>query len=561
LDEIMDGGLPRGGITVVIGGAGTGKTTFGLQLLVNGGREGVEPGVLVAFEESPERILGNTSGYGWGGSRLRSQPIHVIDAQLSQSVERGGEFDLVGLLAIVAAKVKQVGAQRVVFDGVDVLLAYLGSPALIRREMFRIRDWVHLNGVTAIVTAKGDAAEAHPTDDYEFLEFMADCVISLHHRVVQGTALRFLRVVKYRGAAHSANELPLAITQAGLEVAWNTMSERAYVASEERVSSGVARLDAMLGGGYYRGSSVLITGAPGTAKTTLGASFAHAAALRGEPTIFVSFDEAAEQIVRNVASVGIQLAPYLDTGVFQIHSRRARSDSPEAHIARIRSLLDGGKTRNLVVDPLSAMTQRGCEAEAEAAAIQLLDLAKSAGLTVVSTSLLGNLMPLIEHSPFRISTIADAWMHVSYEIRGGERNRALTVIKSRGSAHSNQVRELILSTTGVTLADVYTVGGEVLMGTLRWEKENAARRARSVAQHAALLRAQKAELTLAATKAQLEALAREQAIQEAELAQIRLDSNQADDVWTDEDEELRMRRRADTDVPPRSPGVKEIGAE
>ncbi len=544
LDELIDGGLPRAGITMAFGGAGTGKTSFGLQVLASGARDG-EPGILVAFEEDAERILTNAESYSWGGATLRDGSIHVIDAQLGQAVEQGGDFDLVGFLAILNAKVKQMGARRVVFDGLDVLLDCLSSTALIRREVFRLRDWVHAAGVSAIVTAKGDPVETRPAEQYDFLQFMADCVIATSHRIVEGTALRFLRVIKYRGARHSGNELPLTISRGGLEVAPNMINERSHAASTERISTGVARLDAMLSGGYYRGSSVLITGAPGTAKTSLSAAFAQAAALRGERTTFVSFDEGPEQVVRNVASVGILLGPHVEAGTIQIHSLRARSESPESHVAQIRSLLRDSPTENLVVDPLSAMTHRGCEGEAEAAAVQLLDFAKASGLTIVSTSLLGNLLPLIEHSPFRISTIADTWMHVSYEIRGGERNRALTVIKSCGTAHSNQVRELVLSKDGVTLADVYSVGGEVLMGTLRWEKENDARRARALAQSTAVLRERKAELVLAGTKARLESLVQELAIQEAELDQLRADAVTEIQYRAGEDDGLLQRRRAD----------------
>jgi circadian clock protein KaiC len=556
LDEVMSGGLPRAGITVVIGGAGSGKTTLGLQVLANGARRG-EPGIVVAFEESSDRIRANAASYAWGNELVAGGPVHVMDAQLSQAVEPGGAFDLVGFLAILGAKVKEWGARCVVFDGLDVLLGYLGSTTLIRREVFRLRSWVHETGVSAILTAKGDAAGAHPAEDYEFLQFIADCVVAMHHRTVAGTALRSLRVMKYRGAHHSSNELPLTISQAGLEVAANMSGARSYAVSTERVSTGVARLDAMLSGGYHRGSSVLITGAPGTAKTSLGAAFAAGAALRGERTTIVSFDEAAEQIVRNVASIGIQLGPHVAAGKIQIHSLRARSESPESHIAQIRSLLQDPEIRNVVVDPLSAMTQRGCEGEAEAAALQLLDFAKSKGLTIVSTSLLGNLAPLVEHSPFRISTIADTWMHVSYEIRGGERNRALTVIKSRGTAHSNQVRELVLSTEGVTLADVYSVGGEVLMGTLRWERENEERRVRSLALGTAMLRERRAELLLAGTKAKLDALARELAIQEAELEQMRLDATTETVHRVGEDDGLLHRRRADavTDTVPAGAGT------
>ncbi|HEY0467340.1 MAG TPA: ATPase domain-containing protein, partial [Polyangiaceae bacterium] len=403
-DEIADGGLPRGGVTVVLGGAGAGKTIFGIQVLANGARDDHEPGILVAFEESAERILANTASFVWGGQTLSQVGVHVLDAQLSQSVEQGGEFDLLGLLAILAAKAKQVGARRIVFDGLDVLLSYLGDAALIRREAFRLREWVYRNELTAILTAKAESADERLATDYDFLQFMADCVVTMHHRVVQGTALRFVRVAKYRGAAHSANEVPLTITGVGIEIAANTASELAYPASTERISSGVERLDAMLGGGYYRGSSVLITGVPGTAKTSLAAAFAEAAARRGERTLYVSFDEAPEQVVRNVSSIGIQFSPHVESGTLHLLSLRARTESPETHVARIRALLREVKPRNLVIDPLSALTPReGDVYTNSAAALQILDLAKSAGITIISTSLLGNSLPLAEQTPHNIS--------------------------------------------------------------------------------------------------------------------------------------------------------------
>lgn len=547
-DEIADGGLPRGGVTVVLGGAGAGKTTFGMQVLAKGAGEFHEPGVLVAFEESAGRVVANTSGFAWGGHVLKDNGVHVIDTQLSQAVEQSGEFDLIGLLAVVGAKAKQVGACRVVFDGVDVLLSYLGEAAAIRREAFRLRDWVHQSGMSAIVTAKADdawPAGRGSATDFDFMQFMADCVVTLHHRVVQGIALRFIRVAKYRGAEHSANEFPLAITRSGMEVGANTRVAASYPVSVERISSGVERLDAMLSGGYYRGSSILITGVPGTAKTSLSASFAEAAARRGERTLYVSFDEAPAQMVRNVASIGIDLQPHIEAGTLILDPLRGRATSPEAHVAHLRALIRELKPRNLVVDPVSALRQHGFEAFAEDAAIQVLDLAKSAGITLVSTSLLGNATPLTEQTPLNISTIADTWMHVSNFINGGERNRTLTIIKSRGMSHSNQVRELVLTDQGVTLADVYAIGGEVLMGTLRWEKENADRRARAVAMNDAVLRERRAELALAQTKAQMATLEQEERIQEGELKLIKERTTAEFDSRAVEDHDLLQRRRVD----------------
>jgi circadian clock protein KaiC len=558
-DAIADGGLPRHGITVILGGAGAGKTIFGIQALARGARDHAERGILVAFEESTEKILENTATFAWSEAARASGGVEVIDARLAQSVEQGGEFDLVGFLAIIGAKAKANDAKRIVFDGFDVLLGYLRDPLLIRREIFRLREWVHASGMSAIVTAKADEAEARAASDYDFLQFMADCVVMLSHRVIQGTAFRFLRVAKYRGATHSANEFPFTITASGIDVAASTVNEVTYAASTERVSTGVERLDAMLSGGYYRGSSVLITGAPGTAKTTLSAAFAYAAVLRGERTLYVSFDESPDQIVRNVASVGIDLLPHVSSGSLVIHSLRGRAENPEAQVTRIRGLLRDLAPKNFVVDPLSALHQRGCEADAEAAALHVLDRAKTAGITIVSTSLLGNSLPLSEQTPLNISTIADTWIHVSYVNQGGERNRALTIVKSRGTGHSNQVRELVLTDAGVTLADVYTSGGQVLMGTLRWEKENEERRARNAAERSAKIREQKAALMLAKTNARMEALARARAIQEVELAQLRSASEAEAEHRVVETKEIRHRRRAD--LPPGSPaGSEENGS-
>lgn len=544
-DAISDGGLPRAGITVVLGGAGAGKTLFGMQVLANGAALQGEPGILVTFEESAAQVLANTAGLTWGGSALEGKALHVVDAQLSQSTEQAGEFDLIGLLATVAAKAKAASAQRIVFDGIDILLVCLRDPALIRREIFRLREWVYASGVSLILTAKADAREGRASADYDFLEFLADCVVTLHHRVNQGTAARAIRVAKYRGAAHSANEFPFTLTKRGLEITASTLQEVSYPAATERVSSGIERLDSMLQGGYYRGSSILITGSPGTAKTSLSAAFSEAAAQRGERTLYVSFDESPEQIVRNVASIRIHLAPHIESGNLAIRSLRGRAQNPEAHAAQMRVWIDELRPRNFVLDPISALDQRGCGADAAEAAIHILDFAKSAGITIVSTSLLGNSVPLSEQTPLNISTIADTWMHLSYVNQKGERNRALTIIKARGTGHSNQVRELVLSDSGVTLADVYAVGGEVLMGTLRWERENEERRARLAARASASLREQKAMLALEDTNAQIDALARARAMQLAEIENLRTAAaTEATQLAYDAEEHL-TRRQAD----------------
>lgn len=552
-DDITGGGLPRGRVTVVLGGAGCGKTIFALQALVTGARNG-EPGLFVTFEENPDQIVKDTRHFDWKLSDLRGNGIELFDAQLSNAIVQGGEFDLVGLLAIIGARATQTKAKRIVFDGLDVLLGHLGTPTLIRREIFRLREWLYSAGMTGIITAKADAADGRPTADYDFLEFIADCVVTLQHRVSAGAAVRMFRVKKYRGIGHSANEFPFTITRAGIDVASSTSAEINHPVFKDRLTSGVAALDVMLRGGFYRGSGVLISGAPGTSKTSLTAAFADAACLRKEPTVYISFDEAPTQIVRNVVSIGIDLGRHVQSGVLRMCSLRARSDNPQAHVARIRALVDLHGAQNLIVDPISAFSRVSDEAMGDRAAIQIFDMAKSRGVTTVNTSLLASGSALAEETPIGISTIADTWMHVSYVNKGGERNRALTIIKSRGMSHSNQVRELILTDSGITLADPYMAGGEVLMGTLRWERENEDRRAKVAALAELHMHEKHAELALAETHVRVEAARVEQAVREADLERIVAARLATTEIDRTEKVELRSRRGGTTQTKRPLPG-------
>ena len=518
-DTLTHGGLPRGRVTVVLGGAGAGKTLFGLQVLVAGARAG-EHGLFVAFEQPPDQVLADVGRLDWDLAAL-GDAVGYLDAQLAQTVTVGGEFDLLGLLASVGARARQLGATRIVFDGLDVLLAHLAAPSLVRREVFRLREWALEAGLTAIITAKAEVLAGGATRDPDDLQYLADCVVSLEHRVRDGSAIRLLRVAKYRGEAHSADELPFTIGHAGLELSRGLDANLDHQVFTERVTSGVGPLDAMLDGGLYRGSSTLITGAPGSAKTSLASAFAAAACARGEPTVYVSFDEAPAQIIRNMRSIGIELGAPAAAGTLSMVSLRARADNAEAHVARLRHLLEDTGARNLIVDPLSALAEGEDDAIGQRAALQVFDLAKRLGITLVSTSLLATSAALSEETLLGISTIADTWMHVSNLSHAGERNRALTIVKSRGTNHSNQVRELVLASTGITLREPYLVGGEVLMGTLRWERETEARHAAQEAAAAFEVQRARAERAVADTRLQLEALRTEHALREAELAKLR----------------------------------------
>jgi circadian clock protein KaiC len=543
-DVITGGGLPAGRTTVVLGGAGGGKTILGAQILANGAQIYKEPGIFVSFEESAAQIFEDLACFRWGMWQSRATGIQLVDARLPQSVAHGGEFDLLGLLAILEHKVKTSGARRIVLDGIDVLLDSLGDATLARREVFRLHEWFQDQRLTSIITAKASGADVRLSPEYDFLQFMADCMIKVDHRLVDGTALRFLRVAKCRGSAHSANEFPLTIGESGIEVGGSSL-EIHHTAPTKRVSTGVGRLDTMVGGGYHVGSSILISGAPGTAKTTLGAAFAAAGSQRGERTLFVSFDEAPLQIVRNMQSVGIHLGEHVKSGVLRMHSLRGRAASPEAHAAQIRELLRKHQARNLVVDPLSCLGSGVMEMVAREAAVAVLDDAKGLGLTSVYTSLLAEKQPLAEGTPIGISTIADTWIHLTYINQAGERNRALTVVKSRGTGHSNQVRELLLSRRGITLADVYTAGGEVLTGTLRWERENQVRHERDAAIRDAEARKRTAELALAEADARVLAARSAYAAQQAELDRANAVREEVLRINSAEADALRRRRGAD----------------
>jgi circadian clock protein KaiC len=382
------------------------------------------------------------------------------------------------MLAVLAAKVKDMGAKRIVFDAIDMVLSLLNDPVAERREIYKLHEWLLKHGLTAIITAKEEDNET-VQHQLNFIQFMVDCAVTLNHTVVQGVSQRNLRILKYRGSGFEENESPFVIGSEGLEIAGSRGLKYVDVAvSNERVSSGVPRLDAMLGGGYYRCSSVLITGFPGTAKSTLAGAFAEAACARGERTLFVSFDSDASEVIRNLASVNIRLQRFVKNGLLRTKSGRTINGSAEIHLMRIKNLAREHKARCLVVDPVSALSKSGNEGTVHSVAERLIEWAKSEGITLVSTSLLDtSTSTQLEGTPMQISTIADTWIHLNYLVLAGERNRGLSIIKSRGTAHSNQVRELVLSHQGVTLADAYMAGGEVLMGTLRWEKERAEREA------------------------------------------------------------------------------------
>jgi circadian clock protein KaiC len=480
-DEITGGGLPRGRTTLLMGGPGSGKTIFALQFLVHGARDCKEAGLFVAFEETSKRIATNAAGFGWDLAKLQKTKLFFIDAQPIADNVQAGDFDLGGMFAALEARIKQTRARRIVFDALDIVLALLPDPAAKRREVYRLHEWLLARGLTALITAKagGDEASSIGQQPYGFMQFMVDCAVILNHGAVLGVSQRSMRVQKYRGTSFDENESSFLIGREGIEVPVPRRLPREHAAvTGERVSSGVARLDTMLGGGYYRGATVLITGYSGTAKTTLSGAFAEAACRRGERTILISFDTDGDELIRNLASVGIRLDRYVRNGTLRLVSARAITGSAESYLVSVKALAKEHRARCVVIDPVSTWSKSGNDLTAQSIAERLIDWSKADGITMVCTRLLDEMSAHPEGgAPLQISTLADTWIHLNYLVQAGERNRGLSIMKSRGTAHSNQVRELLLSGAGVTLADTYTAGGEVLMGTMRWEKERAERAA------------------------------------------------------------------------------------
>jgi circadian clock protein KaiC len=546
-DELSYGGLTRNRTTLLMGGPGSGKTVFSLQTLVNAVRLRDEPGIFVAFEETAQQIQADVASFNWKLPTLAKNKLFIMEAQLSPTVVHSGEFDLSGMLAMLKAKKEQSGARWIVFDGIDVLLTLLNDPIAEMREIYRLRDWLIENEMNAIITAK---IETDNTDAvrYGFMQFMMDCVIRFSKRIECGVSLHRLQIIKYRGSDFVAGEYPVSWGSSGMEVGAPEPAEIRHAASTERVSAGFERLDTMLGGGLFRGSSTLITGVPGTSKTTLAGKFAEAACKRGERTLFVSFDEGAEPITRNLLSVGIDFAPHIKSGALRMYSARTESVGAEDHLIKLKSLVRQHKPRCLVIDPLSAIAKAGGLNAARAVANRLIYMVKDEGITVLITAISEGDDPQTEATELQISTVADTWIHLSYVVRSGERNRALTIIKSRGTRHSNQVRELILSDAGPMLADVYTAGGEVLMGTLRWEKENEEKSHSKLRRAAEDLKQRELQFAEAETQMRINVLERDLQRQRAELALYSRDDEARAASSTERASELRVMRSADPSV-------------
>lgn len=452
LDEVTQGGLPRGRPTLVCGSAGCGKTLLAVEFLVRGAMQYGEPGVLVAFEETAEELTQNVRSLGFDLSELIAQKKLAVDyVQISRSeIEETGDYDLDGLFVRLADAIDTLKAKRVVLDTIEVLFSGLADTAILRSELRRLFRWLKEKGVTAIVTGeRGDGTLTR----HGLEEYISDCVILLDHRVTEQISTRRLRIVKYRGSAHGTNEFPFLIDKTGISVVPITSAGMDHRAVCERISSGIPGLDQMLGGkGYFRGSSVLISGTAGTGKTSAAGYFASATCQRGERCLFFSFEESQQQLIRNLRSIGLDLQQWLDKGLLTIHAARPSRYGLEMHLALIHKLVKDHHPQAVVVDPISNFITAGTLSEAEAMLVRLVDLLKGLGITTVFTNLAHGANSVLE-TDVGISSIIDTWILLRDIEEDGEHIGSLYVLKSRGMAHSKKVMGFRLSDQGIELIE------------------------------------------------------------------------------------------------------------
>ena len=466
LDEITGGGLPRGRPTLVCGGPGCGKTILGMEFLINGARQFDEPGVFMSFEETIEDLAMNFASLGLDPRPLSVHKKLALDYVRIEpnEIQETGAYDLDGLFIRLEHAIDSIGAKRVVLDTIETLFSGLSDTRMLRAELRRLFNWLRTKGVTAIVT--GERGEGTMTR-HGLEEYITDCVIMLDHRVVEQNATRRLRVVKYRGSTHGANESPFFIDESGISVLPITSLGLQHSVSPSRLSTGVPALDEMVGGkGYFRGSSILVTGTAGSGKTSLAGYFAEAGCRRGESALYFAFEESAAQITRNMQSIGLDLEPCLRKGLLQIHAARPTTSGLEGHLSAMHRLVEEKKPRVVVVDPISNLIAVGTSLEVKAMLARLIDFMKVRQVTALFTSLtIDEGYP--EGTDIGISSFMDTWLVLRNIERNGERIRTLDVLKSRGMPHSNQVREFVLTSQGLQLLDVVRDHGRVLIGSER----------------------------------------------------------------------------------------------
>jgi circadian clock protein KaiC len=548
LDEITGGGLPRGRPTLVCGGAGCGKTLTAVEFLVRGAVQFDEPGVFMAFEETEAELNANVASLGFDLNALVRRKKIVLDyvhVEASE-VHESGEYDLEGLFVRLNHAIDSIGAKRVVLDTLEALFAGLRNEAILRAELRRLFRWLKAKGVTAVITAERGREQL---TRHGLEEYVSDCVILLDHRVDDQIATRHLRVVKYRGALHGTNEFPFLIGEEGISVLPITSLALNHKVSSQRIATGIPRLDAMLGGkGFFRGSSILLTGTPGTGKTIIAANFAQAAGLRGERVLYFSFEESPNQIIRNMHSIGLRLEPLVKRGLLRFHSARPSLYGLEMHLATMFKEIATFQPSVVIMDPITSLMDSGTASEGKGMVTRLIDFLKAAQVTSLFTSLTHSGTSPQHSGEGAMSSLMDSWLLLQDFEGNGERNRVLYVLKARGMSHSNQIREFLISSRGVDLVDAYIGPSGVLTGSAR-AAQTAREKAEALAgQQEAARRKRELERTRLALERQIGGLRSEHEAGAEELRRIDEQVGTQTRLLTTERTELGRLRQADVSV-------------
>ncbi|MDO9532151.1 MAG: circadian clock protein KaiC [Deltaproteobacteria bacterium] len=549
LDEITGGGLPRGRPTLVCGGAGCGKTLLSMEFVVRGAVNYGEPGVFMSFEETAEELAKNVASLGFDLADLEKQKLLAMDFVYIErrEIQETGEYDLEGLFVRLGHAIDSVGAKRVVLDTVEALFAGFPNEMILRAELRRLFRWLKDKGVTAIIT--GERGEGTLTR-HGIEEYVSDAVIVLDHRVVGQSATRRMRFVKYRGSLHGSDEYPFLIDETGFSVLPVTSLGLDYAVSMERITSGIPRLDHMLGGqGYFRASSVLLSGTAGSGKSSLAAYFADAACRRGERCLYLAFEESQDQIIRNMRSIGLDLAPWVDKGLLKLHATRPTLYGLEMHLAMIHKLTNDFQPRTVIMDPISNLSIVASNEEVKSILIRLVDFFKNRKITSFYTNLTHP--DQLEETSTGVSSLMDVWLLVVNVESNGERNRVFHILKSRGMAHSNQLREFLITDSGIDLVDAYIGPGGVLTGSARLQQEAQEKAAALAAQEELEHRRHVLDRKRQIMGAQVAALQAEISAEEEELQALQDQSKLQHKVAAEEREQLAAARNAD------SPEVKE----
>ncbi|HJS55881.1 MAG TPA: circadian clock protein KaiC [Chitinophagaceae bacterium] len=468
LDEVTFGGIPKGRPTLICGGPGCGKTLFSIEFLVKGATKFNEPGVFITFEEKTEELVMNVSSLGFDLEKLQKEKrIRVDHVHIERSeIEETGEYDLEGLFIRLEHSIDSIGAKRVVLDTIENLFAGLTDQGILRAELRRLFHWLKDKGVTAVVT--GEQGKGMLTR-HGLEEYVSDCVILLDHRVINQISTRRLRIVKYRGSAHGTNEFPFLIDEEGITVLPVTSLQLNRKVSSERISTGMPSLNEMFGGkGFYRGSSILLSGTAGTGKTSIAAYFVNDACKRNERAIFFAFEESPQQVIRNMKSIGLNLEPYIKKGLLEFHSARPALYGLEMHLSTIYKIVKKIKPATVVLDPVTNLVSVGLINEVNSMLLRLIDFLQGEGITVMLTALMKVMDDRMDEG---VSSLVDTWINIKEIESNGERNKVLYIMKSRGMKHSNQVREFIITGKGLELAEIYLGPSGVLLGSEREEQK------------------------------------------------------------------------------------------